>query len=812
MNQGFLFFRLGTGLSAMALATVGTLSPMPAWAAQDGPTPEAHAERVLEFNIASQPLLAALADFTAVTGIQVIHPSAQAIGGTAPTVTGRLGVREALGRLLSGSGLSWRFSDSNTVVLEKIAAQGALTLDPVTVEGQASAAAAAAEEQTALGPISGYVATRAVTATKTDTPLIETPQSISVVPRDQIKAQNAQTLNQILRYTPGVTPETRGAVATRYDMMTIRGFDASMYLNGMRLQDLYYTSAQIDPYLLERVEVLKGPTSVMYGQAPAGGLVNQVSKRPTDTALHEIGLEVGSDDHFRATADFSGPLDAQGKFLYRLTATGLTEDGQIDTTENERMAIAPAFTWKPDGDTRLTLLGLYQNDPKANSYGSIPPRGTVLYNPYGTLSTDFYDGDPNFERFEREQSMLGYEFEKDLDRMWTLRMNARASHTSLAYDSVYGSSLAADNRTLSRGTASSREGLYNYTTDNQIEAKVATGPLRHTLLGGLDYRYTTGFYAVGFGSAPSLDIFAPVYGMTITAPALTRYDVTGDQLGLYGQDQIRFGGFVLTLGGRHDRAAQTVKGGGTTTEQDDSAWTGKAGLTYVFDNGLAPYASYSESFTPVSGADYAGNPFKPEEGTQYEIGVKYQPSEHSLFTAAIFDLVRSNTTTGDPAHSGFSIQTGESRSRGLELEARTALTDHLDVIAAYTYLDTKVTKDNSGLEGNRLGAVPRHQASAWAMYRMPEASLLKGLGVGGGVRYVGSTINPGNTIRVPEYTLVDAALTYDMGAMSSSLDGAELALNVKNLFDKRYVASCYYGEWCAYGYDRTVTASLRYQW
>lgn len=668
--------------------------------------------------------------------------------------------------------------------------------------------------ETALSPVPGYVANRSATGTKTDTPLLETPQSISVIPRDLIDDQNAQSLNQILRYTAGVTPETRGAVATRYDQLTIRGFDADEYWNGMKLQSLYYIAPQIETYLLERVEVLKGPSSVLYGQSPAGGLVNMVSKRPTETPLHEVGVEVGTDEHLRATADLSGPLDAEGKYLYRLTAVGLTEDGQIRMTENERVAVAPSFTWRPDADTRLTLLGLYQRDPKGNSYGGIPPQGTVLYNPLGKIPVDFYDGDPNFEKFDREQASLGYEFERRLGDRWTMRLNGRWLRSEVAYDSVYANGLSADYRTLNRGIATSREELTALTFDNQLEGRVDTGPVQHTVLVGVDHQRADGHYAFGWsGSAPSIDVFNPVYGMAITVPTRNRTELEGRQTGVYVQDQLRLGGFVLTLAGRQDWARTTYKTAYGTTKQSDEAFTGRAGLTYVFESGIAPYVAYAESFTPQSGTDYFGNPFDPEEGTLYELGVKYQPrGTKALFTAAVFDLTRSNLLTADPIHAGLSVQTGEVRSRGVELEAKASLTEQLDLVAAYTYLDTEYTKDNSGLEGKELPAVPRHQASLWAMYRMPEGTSLSGLSLGAGVRHTGSTANTANTFRVPSFTLVDAAVSYDLGAIAASLEGAELSVNAKNLFDKEYVASCYYGDWCAYGYQRTVTAGLRYRW
>lgn len=713
------------------------------------------------------------------------------------------GGRRARGKALGVAVLAGVVSPM-AVPVGAMAEDAATQLPAVTVTGKG---------ETALSPVTGYVAAQQATGTKTDTPLIETPQSISVVPRDQIDDQKADTLNQIVRYTAGVTPETRGAVATRYDMMKIRGFDADTYLNGMKLQSLYYAAPQIDTYLLERVEILRGPTSVLYGQAAAGGLVNEVSKRPTATAQHELGFEYGTDNHVRGTADFSGPIDSEGKFLYRLTAAGLSEDGQIDMTKNKRVALAPSVTWRPDAQTSLTLLGFYQREPDGNSYGGIPPQGTVLYNPLGKISNRFYDGDPNFETWDRRQTSIGYAFDKKLSDVWTVRLNGRWLNTKIAYDSVYANGLQSDYRTLNRGVATSREEMDAYTLDNQVEARFATGPVTHTVLAGLDYQRLTGHYAAGFGVAPSLDIFAPVYGVAITAPATSRTDVRSHQTGAYLQDQLHLGGFILTLSGRQDWVESKSITSSSTSRQTDHAFTSRAGLTYVFDNGIAPYVSYAESFTPISGTDYAGNLFEPEKGHQYELGVKVQPPGlDSLFTAAVFDLTRSNLSTSDPVHPGFSVQTGEVRSRGLELEAKVAVTKQLSLIGAYTYLDVEYTKDNSGLQGKWPAAVPRHQASGWAMYHLPEDTSLKGLGVGAGVRYTGTTMNDANTFKVPSFTLVDATVTYDLGALSSKLTGAEVSLNAKNLFDKEYVASCYYGDWCAYGYGRTVTAGLRYRW
>lgn len=796
-------FAVGTMMIGAAIALV------PPALAQTATPAQATAQQRLSFDIPAQDLSRAVLALANRASLQILFDGAQLQNLRSTTVSGNMTAQDALARMLEGTGMTYRFTGPTTVRLVEMpkSSSGAAVLPPLTIEGQGGYV------ETATGPVDGYVATRSATGTKTDTPLIETPQSISVISRQQIEDQNAQTLNQILRYTAGVTPETRGAVATRYDMFTIRGFDAQRYWNGLKQQGLYYIEPQLDPYLMERVEVLKGPSSTLYGQAPAGGIANQVSKRPNETALNEVGVEAGSNNHMRLTGDFSGKIDPEGKFLYRFTGVGISEDGQINMTENERIAIAPSVTWRPDVDTSLTLLGLVQSDPKGNSYGGIPPQGTVLPSQFGTIPVDFYDGDPNYEKMVRQQQALGYEFDKRFTDMWSFRSNGRVHHTTMAYDSIYADGMRADGINLKRGTASSRESLMTYALDNQVETRFGTGPVNHTMVTGFDYQHLNGSYATGFGSAPDLNVWNPVYYQAITAPARSRKESRAEQIGIYTQDQMRLGGFALTLGLRHDDSQiDTTDETGKIVKQDDSAWTGKAGLMYNFANGMAPYISYSEAFTPQGGTTFAGAPFKPEEAKQYEAGLKYQPAgTRSLYTVAVFDLTRTNVKSADPAHAFYSLQTGEVKSRGLEMEARFGVTEQLDLIGAYTLLDTEVTKDTEN-QGNRLAAVPEHQASAWAVYRMPAGSY-KGLSLGAGVRYTGETVNTSNKISVSPVTLVDAMISYDLGALSNNFAGMELTLNAKNLFDTTYVASCYYGDsWCAYGYERTITAGLRYRW
>lgn len=680
-------------------------------------------------------------------------------------------------------------------------ASASISLDTITVEGESP-----------TGPVRGYVAQRSTTGSKTGTPLAETAQSVSVVTREQMSQQNAQSLNEALRYTPGVITESRGAGASRFDLFKIRGFDAVSYLNGMRMQKMNWVSPQVDPYLLERVEVLRGPSSVLYGQAPTGGMVNQISKLPTMSRFGEVGVQLGNNEQRQASFDFGGPVDPAGRFLFRLTGIGRMENGQIADTEAERFAIAPAFTFKPSEDTSLTLLGLHQRDPKANAYIGVPALGSVLYNPNGRLSRRTNVSEPNLESFDRTQSSAGYLFSHRFNDAVTLRMNGQWFRTDIDYFSVFGSTLAANGRTLSRSVSISHDEMVALAFDNQLEWKFNTGPLSHTLLTGFDAQFSDGYFVNGTGTAPAIELFAPVYGRAITLPATRRTDQTTRQYGIYAQDEIRFGNFIATFAGRSDWAENKTTVAGVRTDKDDHALTGRAALLYRFDNGIAPYVSFAQSFTPLAGTDANGRAFDPERGLQSEAGIKYQPvGTNALLSAAVFDLTRENLLTSDLARPGFSVQIGEARSRGVELEAKASLDFGLNVAASFTYLDTKYTRDNSGLQGLVPTGVPRHIASLWLYYDVP-ATLVPGLSIGAGVRYVGSNFNTNNTIEIPSVGLVDAALRYDFGKLVPQLTGMALQVNVKNLFDKDYVGTCYTSTTCAYGQGRVVTAGLSYRW
>lgn len=789
------------------------------------------------FQIPAGELSQALNSLAEQAGLVLAFDASLARGKRSNGLSGQYDTEVALNHVLAGSGLQALKISADRYRLEAIPDNGG------AMELQATTISAADRADSPTGPVAGYVATRSLSGTKTDTAVIETPQSISIVTKDQMRAQNAESLNQILRYSAAVVPETRGATASRLDQLTIRGFAPSTYLDGLRVPSSRDALPQKDAFDLERVEVLRGPASVLYGQGTPSGVINMVTKRPLDTPFHEVGVEYGTFNKKRTTFDLSGPIDDQGVYAYRVAGLFDEADGQVEHTETRRQSLSSAFTWRPDEATSLTLLGHFQKDPQGASYGSVPAWGSVLHSPTGRkIDVDFYDGEKNFEKSDREYYSLGYAFEHHVDDVWTVRQNARYLRAEGVYRSLYNSYLRADYRTSKRSTIATDVDMDAYNLDNQLQAKFDTGPLQHTLLMGLDYQNTSTDTKAGYGSGPDLDIFDPVYGAPVATPAFTT-DATSrsEQTGVYLQEQTKWDQWVLLLGGRYDWAStdSTTKtlssGAKSKSSLDSKAFTGRVGLVYLFENGLAPYASYAESFNPQSGTGYGGSVFKPTEGKQYEIGIKYQPpGSNSFITAAIFDLRQSNVPTIDPdpthlcGNGRCNIQDGEQQSRGFELEGKASLNDNLDITAAYAYLDNRASKSNSTaqyapvsdvgvgpaipVKGTTTYGLPRHTASAWADYTFHDGQL-KGFGAGAGARYVGSSWgDTANTLKVPGYTLFDAAVHYDIANIANPKDNLRLALNATNLANKEYVASCLSYSWCWYGSQRTVQASATYRW
>lgn len=669
---------------------------------------------------------------------------------------------------------------------------------------------------------------RAVSATKGDTPLVETPQSISVIDRSDLDLRVVQNLNQALRFTAGIGPETRGNTAGRYDQLTLRGFSPEQYLDGLRVigSQNGYAIPQIDVTRLERVEVVKGPASVLYGQGSPGGIVALSSKLPTTDRFGEVALTGGSFGYAQGAVDVGGAIDEPGRFSFRLNAMAQRTDTEIAHTKAERYAISPALTWRPDDRTSWTLLYTYQNDPEGGDYGAMPPQGSLLPNPNGRVAQDFFSSEPGFEQFKREQNAATSLFSRQLGfGDWTLRQNSRFMRTTTFYQSLYSFSINPNLRTTPRYADVADEAVDTFTSDTQLAGTLRTGPVAHAIVAGVDYQHTGQREAAGFGGAGTdLDIFKPVYGGPIT-PATVTYSprLNLEQTGAYLQDAMTWGGLRLMLSGRYDwvDASQFDRLSKTTGTLSSEKFTGRAGLLYLFDNGLAPYASYSTSFQPQTATNKTGAILPPTGGKQTEVGIKYQPKVwDTLLTLSVYDLRQTNVATQDPSVPfGFgSIASGEIRSRGVELEGSTRPRAGVELRASYTYLDNKVTKDNSGLFGARPYGVPQQTASAFGLYTL-RGGALAGLGLGGGVRYLGQSFNgvAGGTVangefKIPDATLFDLLGSYDLARLSPQMKGVSVNLDVTNLFDARYITSCYSTIWCWYGAGRSAQATVRYRW
>lgn len=675
-------------------------------------------------------------------------------------------------------------------------------------------ASAAAPQESAWGPAATIAAKHSATGTKTDTPIEKNPQSVSVVTRQEMDIHQPTSVKEALGYTPGVTVSTRGASNT-YDAVKIRGFGSvnqNNYLDGLKLQGDFYNEVLIDPYMLERVELLRGPTSVLYGKSSPGGIITMTSKHPTTEPLREVQFKMGTDNLWQTGFDFSNALDDAGVYAWRLTGVARSNDNQQERAKEKRYAIAPSFTWRPDDKTNLTLLANLQDSPETGYYGWLPKEGTVEPLPNGSrLPVSFNEGARN-NTYSLSHKLVGYSFEHGFNDTFTVRQNLRYVEAKTSQKSIYGYGISADNPyILNRSTVVDNEKLHNFAVDTQLESQFATAAVTHTLLTGIDFQQMRNDINALFGTGTPLDLRNPDYSDYAFGAATPYQQNKQKQTGLYVQDQAEWNRFVLTAGGRYDWLKQSTRAyqAGTYTERSDSQFTGRVGLNYLFDNGITPYVSYSESFEPNSGADAAGHTFKPSKGRQYEAGVKYVPKDQPIvLTAAIYQLTKTNNLMSDPANPYSSIQGGEIRSRGVELEAKAALTANINMTASYSYTDAEYTKDTT-MKGNTPEQVPKHMASLWGDYTFNEGPL-SGLTLGTGGRLIGSSYgDPANSFKVGSAAVVDAVVKYDLGRFG--MYGSSLALNVNNLLDREYVASCFQTYGCFWGAERQVVATATFR-
>ena len=677
-----------------------------------------------------------------------------------------------------------------------------------------------ASEENAWGTVYGYAAKRSATATKTDTPLIETPQSVSIVSADQMNTLKVQSLEDALSYTAGIV--SNAGYSSSFDQFISRGFkigddSGNIYRDGLKLAGTSWATGQQETYGLERVELLKGAASVLYGAASPGGIINTVSKRPTGERLRELNLQAGNMNHRQIAADIGDKLNEDGSLSWRMVALARNEDTGTDYVPNNSRYFAPSLKWQPSADTSFTLLAHYQERETAYRYG-LPAVGTLIPGPFGKkIASHRFVGEPGFDRQENSQIGIGYVLEHAFSEQTSVRHSLRYidSETDVRFTSPRGGLDATGHLYTGRLPIQEYERTSGFSTDTSVTHKVHTGAVSHTLLGGLDYsRYKpeSEWYA-DFAGFPPLNLYKPVYGAKPGTMAPVDFLSTKQELvrtGLYFQDQIKIADkLVVLIGGRKDWTESKLSpyfGAENYESEKADKFTGRAGAVYLADNGFAPYVSFSQSFEPQSGTNREGNRFKPTTGEQYELGLRYQPKSAAyLISASVFDLTQGNVLTRDPVDPAFNVQTGEARSRGFEIEAKGRVGRYTNVIAAYAHTKAEITESNNpGEVGQRLPNVPRNQFTLWGDHQMAQFGLPK-LKLGLGTRYIGSTEDvQGTGEKVSAYTLFDAMASYDISSTW------RISFNARNLSDKKYL-NCS-GALCLYGEPRKVILAATMRW
>ncbi|MEZ9468967.1 TonB-dependent siderophore receptor [Vibrio lentus] len=657
------------------------------------------------------------------------------------------------------------------------------------------------------------------TATKSALEPEETPQGITVIDEEQLEQRGVQSLNQALRYAPGVVTENRGGSVAMFDSYSIRGFNTNNvnYYDGLSLQFLngWNLQPQIDPIAMQQVEIFKGPTSVLYGAMPPGGMVNMIAKTPQTEQSTKVGVATGSRNLQEASIDTTGQF-GDSDFSYRLIALARKQDSQVDNAEEERYLIAPSVDWQVSDKTLINFNLYYQNDPSMGINSAMPLDVLKASDPSVSM------GDKNWSKFEREVLMVGYKINHDFNDNWTFLQNSRYTDASLYQENTYH--LSYDPITpnqLSRALYSTDESFKGFVIDNQLSGVIKAGSIEHNVLVGVDYQNMDGdvnysSYSANGSGFNSFDPLNPNNDLLdrsdVTKTGEYLDDTTSSQLGVYLQDQVRLDALVLIAGARFDHYKS--ESDYYAHESDHKQFTYRLGGLYELDNGLSPFASYATSFEPAPGVDKSGNEFDPEMAQQAEIGVKYLSDDMSKeATVSLFHITKQDMLMTDPSNVyGPRIQVGEVVSQGAEVSGRWFATENFDIAAAYTYVDMEITEDTSnGLEGTTPIYVPEHTANLWANYNV-FTGMLAGSRLSAGARYVGEMqMDASNTQgKVPSYTVVDLSVGYDLGAASETLSGATANLAVNNIFNEEYYA-CYDQSNCWFGAEQSVELSVNYE-
>jgi len=716
---------------------------------------------------------------------------------------------------------AYRFSlPPGSFTLEVHADGYASKIDSLRVSGSSQQEAspivlaiASASSSVTVTADSGMMASFASSSTKTDTPILEQPFSISTITHDQLIQQNPQSIADSLAYTAGAQGlAVNGPAVMAVDSFSLRGTAADEYLDGMRIPQSSNAvqsgpaSLQLDPNDLERLDVLLGPSSTLYGQSNLGGIVNAVSKQPTTIPYRSLQLQIGSYNRYQGAGDFSGPLNRSGNLLYRIDGIVRRADTFVYGMQDNRFTLNPTITWHPSLNTTVSIYAKYLRNSTDSVTAYVPALGTVTPASYGYLPVSINLSDPTYDRYRKNQFFTGYSIDHRSAGRWQVRHQLRYVHTDANMRFLYLTGLQTDKVTASRTNYNYVPTLQGIQTDTHAQTSLRTGPLKHTLLGGLDFQWQRLDSRQGFATGSTIHVTNPIYGQGDTLPAVSVNQRQSQfQGGLYGQEQMDVSHFTVIAGGRVDFTAQNtfdnVKNV-TLASQSPDAFSGHAGVSYHIA-GLAPYFGYSTSFLPTLGSDVTGKPYVPTTGSNLEGGVKYQFTRVPLMVrVAGFNLRQHNVLQPNPVAPTTSIQTGEVQATGVEVQANGTALRSLDYATAYTHINP-VNTVSTNYQDKQPTTVSNDTASVWLHYTVHHG-LPTGLGMGAGSRYAGPSWGTvANDLRVPGFTLFDAALDY-------TLERWRFALNTKNIGDRRYVNGCSNQFFCAYGAPRTVVGTATF--
>jgi iron complex outermembrane receptor protein len=658
-----------------------------------------------------------------------------------------------------------------------------------------------------------YRAERATIGTKTDVPLIETPISASVVTRQFLDDTQVTTITDALRFVPGVYSGDNGRAAVD-ENLSIRGFSylRSTFVDGTR-QQAFNIDVNPEPYGLERIEVLRGAASVLYGSTQPGGIVNSVSRRPRAKPSGEVMVSGGSLDLLRLGFDVTGALDGEGKVAARLTGFLRNQDDLADTAFNNRRYIAPAISFFPREGTEITLLGSYQKD-NFRLVPYLPADGTLRANPNGVIPRERFLGEPGLPDDNVEtlgaKLIVRHEFSDRVVLNHVTGYRDYSRFTNYIFPLLDPGERVAE-RLISPITTNANV----WSTDTNLQIRGEWLGARHNLLIGADYYQIRDRSVTEGATLGPIDVFTPTFGDPGQFSGVLTNDsfTTLKQYGFYLQDQVKFGErLVLLAGGRFDSFKLRFDdplSGFTDRIDDDLTFTARAGAVYLLDGGFAPYVSYTQGFYPQGGVDAQGNGFEPDESDQWEAGIKFEsPDGRSSASLALFTITRSNLLSPDPANPNFSIATGEQRHRGVELEFNLAVTPELGVLGSYAYLDARITQndqliDGQSIVGKRPPNVPEHSGAIWAVYSFAKETTLEGLSISAGARFQSPREGDAlNTFDTPAFAVFDASIAY-------SFDRWRVAVNAINLTDKSYVAATTgFLDYVRFGDPRLILASV----